>query len=223
MRTLAIDTSAGTQIAVLDGQQVLARTGREDPRGHAEHATPLIQQALAQAGLTAPAIEVVVVGTGPAPFTGLRVGLVTAQAFARARGIAVHGVTSLAAWALPALAQDQDLTAVRVITDARRREVYTARFARSDTAAGGLAVEATPAVVAPADLAAEVGRERTAGIAVVGPGLYPELLGAATGSFDVAALAPFALARAAAGEGTGVAPLYLRRPDIHQGAGSAAP
>lgn len=216
---LAIDTSGGTQVAVVHDGVAVAGAASPDPRGHAEHAAPLVAAVLAEAGRAAGLgvadLTAIAVGTGPAPFTGLRVGLITALALGRARGIPVHGVPSLEGWAFGALGALDDVHQVRVVTDARRREVYTARYAAAPGAPGGLVVLEPPRVVTPAELAPEVGRERAEGIAVVGPGLFAELLGPAVGTFDVAALAVIGLARAAAGVATSTEPLYLRRPDVH--------
>lgn len=216
--TLAMDTSAGTQVAVLRGDEVLGRAERPDARGHAENLAPLVASALTEAGLAPRDVGVVVIGTGPAPFTGLRVGLVSAAAFAAAREVPVLGAPSLEGWVPADL---PDASVVRVITDARRREVYTASYARDAAAPGGVRVLAPPAVVAPAELAATVAGERAAGVVVVGPGLFADVLGPGGGALDVAALARIARARAAAGEPTPTEPLYLRRPDVHGVTGSA--
>lgn len=109
---LAIDTSAGTSVALVDAGRVLAEASSPDPRGHAEAIGLLITQALGDARPDA-----VVAGMGPGPFTGLRVGIAAARVFAFARGIPVHGVCSH-----DAVAQDR-IVPTLVVTDARRREV----------------------------------------------------------------------------------------------------
>ena len=91
---LAIDTSAGTSVAVVDGDRVLSEASDPGTRGHAEHIGTLIQTALAEAGATPADITGVVSGMGPGPFTGLRVGIAAARAFAAGRGIPVHPVAS---------------------------------------------------------------------------------------------------------------------------------
>ncbi|TNU73874.1 tRNA (adenosine(37)-N6)-threonylcarbamoyltransferase complex dimerization subunit type 1 TsaB [Miniimonas arenae] len=228
MRILAIDTSAGTQVALVVDGVVAARAGTPEGRGHAEHTTPFVHDVLAAGGLEPRDLDLVAVGTGPAPFTGLRVGLVSAQLLGRAAGVAVAGVPSLEAWAQGWFERCADGAAgpsaagpgeVRVATDARRREVYTARYVAGEH--GPVAVDG-PRVVRPADLADEVTRERAAGIAVVGPGLYPDVLGdVADVPFDVAHLAAIAWLRTQAGEPVPVEPLYLRRPDVHGVLGDA--
>ena len=125
---LAIDTATP---AVIVG--VLARhdDGRIDPlaqriaveaHAHAELLTPNVVGAVADAGLTLAAIDAVVVGCGPGPFTGLRVGMATAAAYGHALGVPVHPVCSLDAIG------NQTRGEVLVVTDARRREVYWARY-----------------------------------------------------------------------------------------------
>lgn len=113
---------AGTQV-----HTVAARV-RVDARAHAEVLTPQILECLSESGRSRTDIGAVVVGAGPGPFTGLRVGMATATAFGDALGIPVYGVCSL-----DAIAADgaRDLTAdaeLLVVTDARRREVYSARY-----------------------------------------------------------------------------------------------
>lgn len=219
---LAIDTSAGTQVALVDGGATWAADGRVDPRGHAEYLTPMVRRVLSAAGRSPRDLTAVAVGIGPAPFTGLRVGIMTARSLARTVGIPVYGVASTEAWAASAFVADPDIHVTRVVTDARRREVYTARYRRTDDAVG-LVCEDEPQVLTPGELAETVAAEREAGVAVVGPGLYPDLLGeVAPTRFGVSALARIALARAEAGQEVGTEPLYLRLPDIHGVPGGAA-
>lgn len=202
MNLLCIDTSEGSQVALVtpDGIE-RARSG--DPRGHAEHLAPL----LARVTCSAP-VDAVVVGTGPAPFTGLRVGIVSAEAFAHARGVPVHGVPSLAALARQAL-DTPGGDVVTVVTDARRKEVYSGTFraeGRDDVALVG-----ELAVTRPGDVV-------THG-ALVGPAtsLYPGELPGTPLDLDVAVLARLAMARLARGLDLPTHPLYLRRPDVHVG------
>ncbi|MBU5421687.1 tRNA (adenosine(37)-N6)-threonylcarbamoyltransferase complex dimerization subunit type 1 TsaB [Cellulomonas hominis] len=212
MPVLALDTSAAASAAVVDDTgRTLATRSSGETRRHAEALTPLLDAVLAEAGVSRTDLTAVVAGTGPAPFTGLRVGLVTARTLGLALGIPVHGVSSLDAVALAA-ARDLDPGAeVLVVTDARRKEVYSARYR---VAAGG-AVELLdgPAVETPAALAA---RGLPDGAVVVGAGtaLYPELLPGAPAEVDPADLARVALARLAVpGTTLPTEPLYLRRPD----------
>lgn len=219
---LAIDTSGGTQVALVPDGVPAVVLMRPDPRGHAEYTSVMIERVMRQAGRRISELTAVAVGTGPAPFTGLRVGLVTARTVARAAGVPLYGVASTEAWAGSAFAAAPQLTQVRVVTDARRREVYTARYDRSDQAPGLVEVE-EPQVLKPADLAPTLQADRAAGIAIVGPGVYSDVLGeTAPIEFDPAVLARIALAKAAIGADVDTEPRYLRRPDIHGVAGGAA-
>ena len=125
MPVLALDTSAAVAVALTDDAgAVLAERSDPQQRHHAELLTPMIATVLADAGVDRRELTSVVVGTGPAPFTGLRVGLVTARTLALALGIPAHGVPSLDAVALRASRVLPAGTDVLVATDARRREVY---------------------------------------------------------------------------------------------------
>lgn len=114
---LAIDTSAGTSVAVVDGDRVLADVQEPDTRRHAEAIGSLLRAALADAGIAPADLDGVVAGMGPGPFTGLRVGIAAARAFAFGIGAPVHPVVSH-----DAVAFGHD-GRVLVVTDARRREV----------------------------------------------------------------------------------------------------
>ncbi|MDK6301630.1 tRNA (adenosine(37)-N6)-threonylcarbamoyltransferase complex transferase subunit TsaD [Corynebacterium sp. UMB9976] len=126
----------------------LSQRVQRNPRGHMELLVPHIQESLAEAGLRPRDVEAVVVGTGPGPFTGLRVGMATGAAFADAIGVPVFGVDSLSATAASVAAGHQECL---VLSDARRREWYSA----TATEAGRLI--AGPAVGKPADVLAEHG------------------------------------------------------------------
>ena len=212
MRILAMDTATSAiTVAVHDGETVLAARATIDARRHTELLAPLVLEALAAASTTAGEITHVAVGTGPGPFTGLRVGLVTAHTFAHARGITVHGVCSLDALAAAAAQQGHEGDLL-VATDARRKEVYWARYR---CAAGQASALDQPTVTKPADLPDTVRALPTVGRGAV---LYPDLLPhalAGTDLLDVDAgvLAGVAAARIAAGEEMPIEPLYLRRPD----------
>jgi tRNA threonylcarbamoyladenosine biosynthesis protein TsaB len=217
---LALDTSSAASAAVVaDDGRTLATRSSGEPRRHAELLTPLIESVLAEAGVDRSELTGVVAGTGPAPFTGLRVGLVTARTLGLALDIPVYGVSSLDALALAAVDGPQE---VLVVTDARRKEVYWARYR---AVVGSVELVDGPGVDTPAAVAGRVGDAL-----VVGPGtsLYPDLLpaGAELPELDPADLARVALARLAEGaaatadlplpEGAvqlPTEPLYLRRPD----------
>jgi tRNA threonylcarbamoyl adenosine modification protein YeaZ len=193
---LAIDTStpAVTAGVVADGA-LLAERVSIDARAHAERITPNVLAALADAGRSMADLDAVVVGCGPGPFTGLRVGMATASAYGHALGIAVYGVCSLDAIG------GQTRGEVLVVTDARRREIYWARYR------DGVRIEG-PAVSAPADVdpgpaqsvAGPPDHAAQFGLPCVEP-LYPDSVGL------VAAVADWSQPPAA------LVPLYLRRPD----------
>lgn len=210
MLILAVDTSTsaiGVALLAPGGDPVV---GVEvDPRAHTEKLAPLVRDTLAAAGATPADLTDIVVGTGPGPFTGLRVGMVTAVTMGHALGIPVHGVCSLDVIAEEALAGCA-ASELLVATDARRKEVYWARYARGPE--GPVALTA-PAVDRPAEVPAEVRALPTAGR---GPLLYPELFPAPLpGPLDVGPgwLARLAVRLLAADAAMPVEPRYLRRPD----------
>ncbi|MFI2103752.1 tRNA (adenosine(37)-N6)-threonylcarbamoyltransferase complex dimerization subunit type 1 TsaB [Isoptericola sp. NPDC019693] len=229
MAVLALDTSAAVAVALVDpdGARLAARSA-DERRRHAESLAPLVDAVLADAGLTRADLTAVAVGTGPAPFTGLRVGLVTARTLALALGVDVLGVPSVDALAVQAVA-DLGMTPgdeVLVATDARRKEVYWAHY-RVVAHEGPHAVPvvetlAGPGVDKAADVAARLADAPGDGrLVVVGEGasLYPEhLLADEDGPLvpDAAVLARVALARRAAGDDLPTEPLYLRRPDVQE-------
>jgi tRNA threonylcarbamoyladenosine biosynthesis protein TsaB len=203
---LALDTSTSAiTVALHDGASVLAEASTLDARAHGERLAPGIREVLAEAGATPGELTHVVCGLGPGPFTGLRVGIVTARVLAMVTGAALHGVCSL-----DALAAAGPEGEVLVATDARRKEVYWARYAVSP---GSVRALSAPAVAKPTDLAPELRALPTLGR---GPVLYPGLFAAPVEVLDVsaAALASLAVTRLAAGEALADRdPLYLRRPD----------
>ncbi|MET8283809.1 MULTISPECIES: tRNA (adenosine(37)-N6)-threonylcarbamoyltransferase complex dimerization subunit type 1 TsaB [Streptomyces] len=202
MLLLALDTATpAVTVALHDGTSVIASSSQVDARRHGELLLPAVDRVLAEAGLRLDAVTGVVVGVGPGPYTGLRVGLMTADTFGLALGVPVHGLCTL-----DALAYAADLDGPFVVaTDARRKEVYWARYADSRTRVS------EPAVDRPGDLALD-------GLPAVGAGalLYPDTFPDARAPEHVsaAALASLAAERLAAGEELEPPrPLYLRRPD----------
>ncbi|WP_432542750.1 tRNA (adenosine(37)-N6)-threonylcarbamoyltransferase complex dimerization subunit type 1 TsaB [Kineococcus sp. SYSU DK002] len=209
MLLLALDTATdGVAVALHDGERVLRSARAGTARSHNEVLVPTIAAVLADAGRERTDVTDVAVGVGPGPYTGLRVGIVTARSLALAWGARVHGVCSLDALAAQAAAGGLDGEFL-VATDARRREVHTARYVAT---AEGVRRTAGPDVGAPADVRADV--------PVVGSGtrLYPDVLGAERGPLvvDGGALAQLAVDALAGRGGLGLLPpepLYLRRPD----------
>lgn len=194
---LAIDTSAGTAVAVVDRDGgVLAEASSADTRLHAEVIGSLIQTALAESGIAVTALSGVAAGMGPGPFTGLRVGIAAANAFAQGVGKPVVRVGSHDAIAAGHYAGG-GAGPLLVVTDARRREVYWSTFSGID--ADGIPV-------------------RENGPALAKPGDLPDLpvyhrLDAET--VPAGALGLLAEAMYAAGRDfLGPAPLYLRSPDV---------
>ncbi|QQY24269.1 tRNA (adenosine(37)-N6)-threonylcarbamoyltransferase complex dimerization subunit type 1 TsaB [Dermacoccus nishinomiyaensis] len=229
---LAIDTSTSAVTAALhDGRDVVARTSTIDARRHTEILAPAIEAMFAETDVAPADLSRVAVGVGPGPFTGLRVGVMTAMTFAYALDLPIGGVCSL-----DALAHRAHTLGMRgpllVATDARRKEIYWAHYDLD----GGPIVPGDPAV----DKAAAVA-EQLGDIPAVGRGarLYADVLhdatraaaasavdtsgdAALTGAgeaevlldVDAADLAIVAHQRVMAGERLlDTEPLYLRRPD----------
>ena len=135
-KVLAIDTSTSRScVAVIDGSKLLYSGYRDGATAHGPSLPALVQEALAVCD-----VDEVVVGMGPGPFTGLRVGIAFAQSFALAREIPVRGVCSLDAIAAQVTEKDFIIT-----VDARRKEVYWAHYTN------GIRV-GEPAVNFPADV-----------------------------------------------------------------------
>jgi tRNA threonylcarbamoyl adenosine modification protein YeaZ len=185
---LVLDTSTPAVTAGLvdlEDLRVLAEAVEVDARRHGELLAVGVREVL-KAGDP----DTVVVGVGPGPFTGLRVGIVTAAAFAEARGIPVVGVCSLDGMAAPSTG---------VVTDARRKEVYWAVYNEAAQRIDG------PHVTTP-----EIAREALMGKRIVGDGA--QLYGFATA--DAPRYPQVAeLARASLTQHLPLTPLYLRRPD----------
>lgn len=212
MLVLALDTatpavSAG--LVRLDGgeaPELLATRVTVDARAHGELLMPSVCQVLAAAAVPMRELDAVVCGAGPGPFTGLRVGMVTAAALGDALGIPVYPVGSLDAIAHRAGTGSPLL----VVSDARRREVYWARYDRCGTRVDGPHVSAPQQVplsevtrVAGAADLLDAAVLSAAGLVVVQP-RHPDPAAL------VAVAAPALRAQAPPGPLT---PLYLRRPD----------
>ena len=207
---LTLDTATGSVVTGVvaltdDGPQVLGSRVVDEHRKHAEILTTLIKESLEEAGR--PALDAVIVGCGPGPFTGLRVGMATGAAYADALGLPAYGVCTLDAIAAEqSLADGEDDGDLLVVTDARRREVYWARYAAGTRIAG-------PDVARPDDLA-ETAEGRGAAV-VAGDPAFTDRFDGRPGT--VAVPTPRALAVVGAGllgtQPVPLTPLYLRRPD----------
>ena len=223
MREIALDTQAATAVAIIEDGRVIARAHNDSGRHHAESITPLVREALQAADLPATlggaGIDRVLVGTGPAPFTGLRAGLVSARVLARVAGVPAYGVSALdviARQGLDLLAPD---TRVYAIADARRRELYWGSYLAAGpddvTLEGRLEV---------GDVASLLAAMRHApGLVVAGAPIpahsAPALARADLGpqiELDPAVMSRIVATRLTRGESDrlGTDPLYLRRPDI---------
>lgn len=191
MITLAVDTAlAAVQAAVVDGGGLRAALSEPMARGHQERLAPLVAEVLVRAGVAPRDLEKVVVTVGPGSFTGLRVGLAFAKAFALARGLPCAGVGTLEA--LAASFADGDIAAAIA---APHERVYLQRF--TDGACLG-----APRLLSLPDAVSAAGRAR-----VVGPGAG--LLGGRDADMigwpDVGTLARLGLAAAMPPD-----PIYLR-------------
>lgn len=224
MLLLGLDTATpAVTVALHDGRQPLAQLVTVDAHRHAELLTPAIAKVIADAGAERGDITGVAVGVGPGPYTGLRVGIVTAKVLAEALGIPVYGVCTL-----DVIAADVDSGAdFLVATDARRRELYWARYDAAGRRMSG------PQVSTPAGIP---DRDRELPTAGEGGRLYPSFLPNGHGPAYPAAATVCRLVTAAletgsrggpvggggavgGGEGAAVLPaepLYLRRPDARE-------
>jgi tRNA threonylcarbamoyl adenosine modification protein YeaZ len=201
--------------------QLLAERRLDDAFGHAEHLMPLTGAAVAEAGASLSDLNAVVVGLGPGPFTGLRVGVATAEALGDALGVPVYGVASHDGVALsielPAEPADgRPPGHFLVVTDARRREIYASAFDGAARRIFG------PAVMAPAALPGRVAELTVEPVALTGAGSdlagldLPRLT---TGSTALG-LVKAAVHKMVTGTVPGpLTPLYLRRPDVREPAG----
>ncbi len=196
---LAFDTATPhVTVALHDGSTVVATFESEESMRHGEMLAPGIEHVLTSAGVSVGALTGIAVGVGPGPFTGLRVGLVTARTLALARSLPVYGVCSLDILAAEAI--DSGLAEFVVATDARRKEVYLASYAEGRRVHG-------PEVIKPEDAATDV--------TVVGRGarLYPEHFPHAAGPEHPSAAVLCDVVSRQRFEILDPEPLYLRRPD----------
>jgi tRNA threonylcarbamoyl adenosine modification protein YeaZ len=193
---LALDTSTVVNVGLARGAQVLAAATVADQMAHVEQLMPLVSECVDTAGIRVADIDKLIVGLGPGPFTGLRVGVVTARVLGFALGVELRGICSLDVLAAQFVAASRG--EFLVATDARRREVYWARYSPD-----GVRLE-QPRVSRPSDVPP---------LPVIGPAtdLYADQLHAVPGP---RAMDPAVLATASATlPDAGREPLYLRHPD----------
>lgn len=207
MILLGFDTAtAAVTVAVHDGARALATDSTVDARRHGELLAPMIGSVLAQAAVRVHDVDGIAVGVGPGPYTGLRVGVVTALSMSQALGVPAYGVCTLDVIA----AMVADGHPVTVVTDARRREVFWASYDATGARIG------EPAVARPVDaVATAVGRYVGAGAR-----MYPDVFGAVNGPQhpDATVLCAVVAARLVGSRGDLLPPrpIYLRRPDVAQ-------
>jgi tRNA threonylcarbamoyladenosine biosynthesis protein TsaB len=207
---VGFDTATpAVSVALHDGERVVSEAFALDARRHSELLTPMIAKVMADAGAARGDLTAVAVGVGPGPYTGLRVGVVTARVLGAVLGLPVYGVCSLdVIAAASALAAGTEFL---VATDARRREVYWARYDASGRRLEGPAVGRADSIPGAVLLA----------VAGAGGPLYPEAFGPVIAPMypdartlcEIVAVRPPGAARPAPPPAE---PLYLRRPDARE-------
>ncbi|MER7458126.1 tRNA (adenosine(37)-N6)-threonylcarbamoyltransferase complex dimerization subunit type 1 TsaB [Micromonospora sp. NPDC126480] len=213
MLVLVVDSSTPAVTAALvevsaAGVEPRAHRSTVDARAHGELLAPQVDAVLADADARPADLAAIVAGLGPGPFTGLRVGLVTAATMGQVLGVPTYGVCSLDGIGHPAAAGEPVLAA----SDARRREIYWAVYDGAGQRIVG------PEVSAPA-VAAERARDLAVTVAVGdGAHRYAQTLALPVRDEprypEAAVLATLAAERIRAGAASEpLTPLYLRRPD----------
>lgn len=196
---LAVDTSIGTSVALQVGDDTF-EVASADERGHTEAIGSLIARVFEEASASPSQVTGVVVGIGPGPFTGLRVGIAAAKTFAIGRGVPLLPLSGHEAVAYEAMPDTTDAPPIRVLQDARRRELFVTEYAGLDET--GLPVLASaPHLLARADYVEEA-RD-----------VWPQHIPAST---------LLRLAQLRFRSDRGFEPdraLYLRQPDVYPSAG----
>ena len=187
---MAIDTSAGTSTAVFDGEKLIGFVEYDDPFGHAENIGNAIAEVLAKAGISAGQVTAVAIGRGPAPYTGLRVGMAAGTSFATALGLPMFSVMNL-----DAVAFARGKAKILVSSDAKRKELFVATYESGERIFG-------PAVLKPEELAQFEGFEQV------------------DGKCSAEMIGRYALwAKASGVDLSDSSALYLRSPDVAPSAG----
>jgi tRNA threonylcarbamoyladenosine biosynthesis protein TsaB len=241
---LGFDTATpAVSVALQDGERVVSAARAVDARRHSELLAPMIAKVMADAGVARGDLDAVAVGVGPGPYTGLRVGVVTARVLGSVLGLPVRGVCSLDVIAAaarggvggssPPASTVGSGREFLVATDARRREVYWARYDAAGRRVAGPAVGRASSIPGAADLP----------VAGAGGPLYPEAFGeviepaypdaavlcdlvvrslAVPSSAAPSVAGPSPVGPSPAGPFSGLPPLlapeplYLRRPDARE-------
>ena len=205
MHVVGFDTATpAVSVALHDGDRVVSEAFAVDARRHGELLAPMIAKVMADAGAARGDLTAVAVGVGPGPYTGLRVGVVTARVLGAVLGLPVHGVCSLDVIAAAVPAPGREFL---VATDARRKEVYWARYDADGPRLEGPAVGSAASIPG------------AAGLAVAGRGghLYPEAFGEVIGpAYPDARILCALAARPGTVPLLPAEPLYLRRPDARE-------
>ncbi|OLT08477.1 tRNA (adenosine(37)-N6)-threonylcarbamoyltransferase complex dimerization subunit type 1 TsaB [Kocuria sp. CNJ-770] len=213
MLLLCLDSSAVASAALVTGAGEIAGSFvSPDTRSHAEVLAPAVRDLLDGHGLTGAWLDGVLVGTGPGPFTGLRAGIATARALAFAWDLPLHGLMSLEALAQDAAehARAAGHEEFLVLTDARRKEVYWARYALDPD---GPRRVAGPGVAAAEQLPALPAYGRGAGIWAERLALPVPAFAGAQPTASSLGLAALRLRARGEGPGPDTTPLYLRESD----------
>jgi tRNA threonylcarbamoyl adenosine modification protein YeaZ len=200
---LAFDTATSVvTVALHDGERLVAQSSNDDAMRHGELLAPAITAVLDEAWVPRQDVTAIAVGVGPGPFTGLRVGLVTARTLGFVLEVPVYGVCTLDVLAAEAVDSGAVDGSFLVATDARRKEVYWASYDVAGERLDG------PHVSRPADVATD--------LPVVGRGavLYPESFPRAVGPEHPSAAVLADIVTAERVELLDPEPLYLRRPDV---------
>jgi len=200
---LAFDTATPlVSVALHDGESVVAERVSDRPMKHGEQLAPLIAAVMDDVGIVRQDLTAIGVGCGPGPFTGLRVGLVTARTLAFVLDLPVYAVCSLDVLAVEAALSRAVSSEFLVATDARRKEVYVASYAADGSRVDG------PHVLKPADAVSP--------LPVVGEGalLYPSDFPQAVGPIRPSAGWLARVITEQRAELLDPEPLYLRRPDV---------
>jgi tRNA threonylcarbamoyl adenosine modification protein YeaZ len=199
---LALDTATPlVSVALHDSRDVVATGSGDRPLQHGEQLAPLIQAVLGRAGADPGALRAVAAGVGPGPYTGLRVGLMTARALGLVLGIPVHGVLSLDVLAAEAVRNGVAEPFLATL-DARRKELFWGSYDETGRRVDG------PHVARPPDL--------PSGLLVVGAGpvVYPGVFESTAGPAGPSAAVLAVLVETGAADLVDLEPVYLRRPDV---------
>jgi tRNA threonylcarbamoyladenosine biosynthesis protein TsaB len=216
---LGFDTATpAVSVALHDGERVIAGASALDARRHSELLMPMIAKVMADAGVARGDLSAIAVGVGPGPYTGLRVGVVTAKVLGSVLALPVSGVCSLDVIAVaarggmggssPRASTVGPGREFLVATDARRKEVYWARYDAAGRRVAGPDVGPASSIPGAAELP----------VAGAGGQLYPEAFGEPIGPAypDAGALCGLVASPGDPVPLLAAEPLYLRRPDARE-------